>query len=83
MGIKTAISMNKDLFEQVNKLADKLKVSRSHLFAMAVEEFIERHENRLLLQQINQAYESLSLADDEQISRGIKRFHRNLREGEW
>lgn len=83
MGIKTAISMNKDLFEQVNKLADKLKVSRSHLFAMAVEEFIERHENRLLLQQINQAYESLSLADDEQISRGIKRYHRNLREGEW
>lgn len=81
--VKTAISISKTLFEQVNKLAEELEVSRSHLFVLAVEEFIQRYENEQLLQQINQAYDDLPLEDEEQILAGMRSLHRELVEGEW
>lgn len=83
MTIKTALSINEALFKQVNKLAEQLKVSRSCLFVMAVEEFIKKHENLLLLQQLNQVYDKPALADQEQILPGIQRHHRSMLEGEW
>jgi metal-responsive CopG/Arc/MetJ family transcriptional regulator len=81
--VKTAISIDKSLFEQVNKLADKLDVSRSHLFVLAVEEFIRRYENEQLLRQLNQAYDELPLANEEQLLERMRASHRNLVEGEW
>ena len=81
--IKTAISMDKNLFEQVNQLADELDVSRSHLFVLAVEAFNQRYENERLLHRINQAYDDLPLADEERILQGMKAHQRKLLEGEW
>ncbi len=81
--VKTAISIDKALFEQVNKLADKLDVSRSHLFVLAVEEFIQRYENEQLLRQLNQAYDDLPLADEEQLLKGQRASHQKLVAGEW
>jgi metal-responsive CopG/Arc/MetJ family transcriptional regulator len=83
MTIKTAISINEALFKQVNNLAAQLKVSRSCLFVMAVEEFIKRHENQMLLQQLNQVYDKPALSGDEQTLSGIRRHHRDVLEGEW
>ena len=54
--IKTAISINKSLFEKADELARQMKVPRSRLFVMALEEFIKRQQNRELLAQINAAY---------------------------
>ncbi len=56
MNIKTAISIDEKLFEQVNMMASKLKVSRSYLFKTVIEEFIERHDNQQL-HHLNQSYE--------------------------
>lgn len=81
--IKTAISMNKNLFEQANQLADELEVSRSHLFVLALEAFIQRYENERLLHQINQAYDDLPLADEERFLQGMKSSQRKLTQGEW
>lgn len=75
--IKTAISIDRALFEQVNDLAQKLDVSRSYLFVLAVEEFLRRYENQELLQQINQAYDDLPTAEEEQLLAGMR--HRLLR----
>jgi len=58
--IKTAISIEKPIFEQMNILAKNLNVSRSRLFAMAAREFIQRHNNMELLNLINEAYEDSS-----------------------
>ncbi|MBT3260548.1 MAG: CopG family transcriptional regulator, partial [Deltaproteobacteria bacterium] len=41
--VKTAISIEKPIFEQMDILAKNLNVSRSRLFTMAAREFIERH----------------------------------------
>jgi metal-responsive CopG/Arc/MetJ family transcriptional regulator len=54
--VKTAISVQKTLFEKAEKLAHQMKVPRSRLFVMALEEFIQRKQNRELLAQINAAY---------------------------
>ncbi len=37
-GVKTAISVEKKLFEQVNQLAKEKHISRSRLFVLAVAE---------------------------------------------
>ena len=81
--VKTAISIDRTLFEQVNKLADELNVSRSHLFVLAVEEFLQRYENQRLLEQLNQAYDDLPLPEEERILEGMRLSHRQLVEGEW
>ncbi len=54
--VKTAISMQKELFQEVNKLAGELHVSRSRLFVMAVQDFIKKKESQNLLSQINNAF---------------------------
>ena len=57
--IKTAISIEKPIFDQVNDLAQNLKISRSRLFVLAAQEFICRHNNLELLKAINEAYDDL------------------------
>jgi metal-responsive CopG/Arc/MetJ family transcriptional regulator len=57
--IKTAISIEKPIFEQMNVLAKDLNISRSRLFALAAKEFIKRHKNIKLLQSLNEAYDDL------------------------
>ncbi|MCI5136928.1 MAG: CopG family transcriptional regulator [Candidatus Electrothrix sp. AR1] len=54
--VKTAISMQKELFQKVNKLASELHISRSRLFVMAVQDFIKKKESQNLLSQINNAF---------------------------
>ena len=56
--VKTAVSLSERLFNAGETLARELKVSRSRLFAMALEDFLRRRENQRLLAEINAAYES-------------------------
>ena len=58
--VKTAISLEKPVFDQMDSLAKNLNVSRSRIFAMAAREFIQRHNNMELLKMINEAYKDSS-----------------------
>lgn len=62
--VKTAISMQEELFKKVNKLAGELHVSRSRLFVMAVQDFIKKKESHNLLSQINNAFSDLPDSDE-------------------
>ena len=53
--VKTAISIDKSLFEQADTIAREMKVSRSSLFALALQDFIRHHQNEELLRRINDA----------------------------
>ena len=81
--VKTAISLRKELFEQVEGLAQKMKVSRSRLFVLALEEFIRRRENRELLAQINETYADQPDPGETTLRRKSRRTHRRVVEGEW
>jgi metal-responsive CopG/Arc/MetJ family transcriptional regulator len=81
--VKTAISLPKTLFEQVEALAHEMHISRSRLFVLAVEEFIRRHENRRLLERIDAAYADAPDAAEQALHRRMRRQHRHIVEGEW
>ena len=55
--VKTAVSMPATLFKRMDALARRLKVSRSRLFVLALQEFCRRQENLDLLERINAAYD--------------------------
>ncbi len=81
--IKTAISIQKSLFEQAEELASKMKVSRSHFFVLALEDYINRLRNRELLAQINVAYADKPDPTEQILRQKSRRQHRRIVEGEW
>jgi metal-responsive CopG/Arc/MetJ family transcriptional regulator len=81
--IKTAISIQKSLFEQAESLAQQLNISRSHLFGLAIETFIKNHENQLLLDEINQAYSDEPDPSEKVRLSKMRDQHRKLVENEW
>jgi len=81
--IKTAISIEKPLFEQVDALAHELKISRSRLFVIAAREFVKRHRNQKLLDAINEAYDDLPGSDQETTLRQMRFRHFELVKDQW
>lgn len=80
--VKTAISLEESLFEQAENAARELKVSRSRLFAMAIEEFLRRHENRKLLAAINASVESPD-PEERAVRSALRQRQRSRMEGDW
>ncbi|MBE7551714.1 MAG: hypothetical protein HS126_11650 [Anaerolineales bacterium] len=81
--IKTAISLQETLFEQVEALAHELNVSRSRLLALALEDFIRRYQNQKLLEQINSAYDDAPDPGEQIRLRQMRHQQRRIVEGEW
>lgn len=68
---KTAISLDEDLFNEVDKMAHKMKISRSKLFVLAIRDFLKKSENQALLKKLNAAY-SDSQSEEIEISKRMK-----------
>ena len=81
--VKTAISIEESLFKEAEALARKLEISRSQLFARALENFISQYENRQLLEQINAAYSDAPDLNEQAYQTHMKDYHRRSVEGEW
>jgi metal-responsive CopG/Arc/MetJ family transcriptional regulator len=62
--MKTAISIPDDLFEAADRMARRLGVSRSRLYAKAVLEFLHRHRNDDVTRKLDRLYESEPAALD-------------------
>jgi metal-responsive CopG/Arc/MetJ family transcriptional regulator len=81
--IKTAISIQKSLFEKAEDLAKEMKVPRSRIYALALQEFIRRRENKNLLTEINAAHADEPETSEKSLRKKSKPTHRRLVEGEW
>ena len=81
--VKTAISIQQPLFEQAEALARELHISRSRLFALAVEDFMQRYENQRLLERINDAYADTTTPEEQALLRRMRPQQRQMVEGEW
>ena len=81
--IKTAISINKPLFEQVDDLAHELNTSRSRVFSMAVTEFIQRYKNQKLLEAINAAYDDVPDVKEESLRAKGRSLHLKMVKDQW
>jgi metal-responsive CopG/Arc/MetJ family transcriptional regulator len=81
--VKTAVSLPEDVYERAESLARSLKTSRSRLYSLALEEYLRRHEEERLVEQINAAYQGVDTGSDEKLLAGHRRLHREVVEGEW
>jgi predicted transcriptional regulator len=81
--VKTAISIQASLFDQVKDLAEELQIPRSRLFTLAVEEFIKRHENRSILHALNEVYADAPDPGEEALQKAMRRQQRQSVEGQW
>ena len=71
LGVKTAISIEKSLFNQVKQLASEMHMSRSKLFSLAVRDFLQKKQNKKLLAQLNAAYSNSSCEEEKTISKAM------------
>lgn len=82
--VKTAISLEEPLLRQVDGLAREMNISRSRLFALAVESFIEQQQTRAILEALNAAYNDKPMPDEaENFQRMRQHHHKQLEEEEW
>jgi metal-responsive CopG/Arc/MetJ family transcriptional regulator len=68
--MKTAISIPDHVFESADQLAKKLKLSRSQLYAKAIEEFVTEHARTRVREKLDQVY----AAEPTQIGPALGRF---------
>ena len=78
--VKTAISMQQNLFNEVNELASELKVSRSRLFVLAIEDYIKKIESKKMLSQINSAFSDFPDKEEEINTSMMRRKQKSILE---
>ena len=71
--VKTTISIDEAIFRQAEEVASLLKVSRSRAFALAMEDFARRQENRRLLEKINASYDDTPDPEEDKRLRAAQR----------
>ena len=81
-GVKTAISLEESLFNQVNQLANDLHVSRSKLFTLAVKDYLKKQESKKMLVQLNAAYGNSPNEEEQKISKAMRSKQRKIVEKE-
>ena len=71
--VKTAISLEQSLFQRADQHAASLKISRSRVIALALEDYLHRQENLTLLEEINTAYDDAPDPDEERRLKAAQR----------
>jgi hypothetical protein len=74
--VKTAISIDKDVFNEVISITKKLQISKSSFFSQAAQYMIHRKKNLELLGKINSAYEKMPETEDERIYKTASKRYR-------
>jgi metal-responsive CopG/Arc/MetJ family transcriptional regulator len=80
--MKTAISMESTLLLQADKTARQLGLSRSGLFARAVNEFLERQRQATMLEALNEVYAPDPTPNTAELP-GIKQHFRKTIRDRW
>jgi metal-responsive CopG/Arc/MetJ family transcriptional regulator len=79
--VKTAVSLSEEVLSNADKLAESLSTSRSQIFEIAISEFISRHQNQQMLQQLDIVY-SENLTEEVRLIQQMKPIHQSIIE-EW
>lgn len=80
---KTAISMEKPLFEEIDALAEEMGVSRSCLISLAAREFLQHYQNQKLLDAINAAHKDTPDIGNDMFKARLKAKHRQFVKDQW
>ena len=78
--MKAAVSIPDDIFEQGERLARRLRTSRSQLYARALADFVVQHEDDKVTSSMNTALDEVGAKPDEFTRRAARQ---TLRRAEW
>jgi predicted transcriptional regulator len=78
--MKTAVSIPDEVFEQADQLARRMKTSRSALYALALSEYIARHDTDRVTELMDEVLEEAGAAD---ATFAAAAAHRILQETDW
>ena len=81
--IKTAISLDEDLFKKADDLSKEMDISRSKLFQFALSDYVEQHENIRLLNMINETYSAEATKEEERLRKAMKNYHKKIIRDKW
>lgn len=81
--VRTAISLQENLFEEMIEIATDMNLSRSKLVTVALQEYIERYKNKRLFEQLNAAYEDDEQEEELAISDAYLRSVKTTEENTW
>jgi len=76
--IKTAVSIEENLFNQADELAGELNVSRSRLVSMALERLIRDHQTKMIVEKLSEVYADGLTEEERQTMAGMRRLQANL-----
>lgn len=79
-GMKTAISVPDPVFQRAEKLARRLKKSRSQLYSEAVAEYLSHHDPSAITAALDALYESTDSRPDRLVREAAQQV---LRSTEW
>lgn len=78
--VKTAVSLDEALFEEVESAATEMGIPRSQLFAIALEEFLARRQNQKLLKELDEAYGEDPDPEESRLRGAMRRKQRRILE---
>ena len=81
--MKTAISIPDEVFQKAERLAQRLKKSRSQLYSEAVAEYTARHSDDEITESWNRALEEPGREDEEEAAFVREAARRTLERTEW
>ncbi len=79
-GMKTAVSVPDAVFERAEKLARRMRKSRSRFYSDALLEYVTRHDPATVTAALNALYEGEVLGPDPFVSESARRV---LRSTDW
>ena len=80
---QTTVSLNNSLLQRIDNIAQEMNISRSHLASIALEQFVERYQNRKMFDALNKVYKDEPDAYGQQILREVKLKYQKMFEDEW
>ncbi len=81
--MKTAISIDDGLLQEVDKTARLMGLSRSRLFALAVGDFLQRRRREQMLHRLNEVYSSAIDPAEKTLLKRIKTKVRSAVKERW
>ncbi len=81
--MKTAISINGELLQQADDTARLMGLSRSRLFALAVDDFLKRQRREQMLLRLNEVYANSGELPEKRLLKGIKSKVRGTVKERW
>ena len=82
--MKTAISLSDSLYEKAEKTAHFMGITRSKLFANALEEYIIKHNGDMITQKLNEVYEKINPEEFERdLDIGVESLRELTKDDTW